>query len=105
MSRRTKIDRRTIADRGTVIEIIRQVEYSGIPPDFILRLRDIQKDLIRYARCLGEEKCRDDYEREAYVDDIFYHCLGPLDSLLDEYGFRIDADGTRFWYETDSSWY
>lgn len=91
MSRRIKIDRRCAVGRNTVIDIIRFVDYPGIPEEFVNRLIGIKKFLEWVGNCIEKKHYRFDSNREGMA----YSCYSEADNiewLLKEYHLIADDD-------------
>ncbi len=89
MSRRIKPDRRTVADRGTIIEITNVVESPDIPEVLTNTIKQVRDDLWRAGRNLTDEMYRDDWNRDGMAYDLGY-LAADLDWVLKE--LRLVAD-------------
>jgi hypothetical protein len=68
MSRRIKIDRRTIADRGTVIEVVNQC--PALPAEFYADLRWVIREINQTAARLTEDMYSDYWNRLGAAIDL-----------------------------------
>ncbi len=89
MSRRIKPDRRTVADRGTVIEITNVVESPDIPEVLTNTIKQIRDDLWRAGRQLTDEMYRYEGNRDGMAYDLC-DLAANLDWVLKE--LRLVAD-------------
>jgi len=92
MSKRVKPDRRTIADRGSIIEIVQQVNYPGIPQDFVDRLKEIKRQIEYYVEKFPDEIYREDWMREDLRFIMSIVQLDNLNWLMREYGMLPELD-------------
>jgi predicted RNA-binding protein with EMAP domain len=92
MSKRVKPDRRTIADRGSIIEIVQQVNYPGIPQDFVDRLKEIKRQIEYYVEKFPDERYREDWMREDLRFIMSIVQLDNLNWLMREYGMLPELD-------------
>ncbi len=100
MSRRIKPDRRTVADRGTVIEITNVVDYSGIPEELTNTIKQVRDDLWRAGWRLTDEMYRDEWNRDGMAYDLC-DLAANLDWVLKE--LRLIPDDPKSWHYVEYS--
>lgn len=96
MSRRIKVDRRTVTDRCSTVEIVRVVEYPNVPTELVEKMQHIRDYLSRLSWRINAEEYRDDFSRYCVALDLSAEA-DNLDWLLKELRLIADDELYYFW--------